>query len=98
MNTISRLRRLGTDHTFISGTGPAMQVQVHQSSEDDPAAATDGATDQHYELIPSEREFGTLGNSKPILRTVNYFVSHAHSISAGLCNNTHVSVEKERKK
>ncbi len=95
MNTISRLRRLGTDHTFISGT---MQVQVHQSSEDDPAAATDGATDQHYELIPSEREFGTLGNSKPILRTVNYFVSHAYSISAGLCNNTHVSFERKRKK
>ena len=65
MNTISRLRRLGADHTFASG--PAVQVEIHRQAEATPS----NGHDQHYELIPSEKEFGTLGPAKPIvLRTV----------------------------
>ena len=67
MNTISRLRRLGTDHTFISGPNHHRdddddrhhQVEVHQSE-------TTPVDERLYERMPGEKEFGTLA----VLRTV----------------------------
>lgn len=107
MNTISRLRRLGTDHTFVSGltTGPsngkilkkkiqiqmiyignretAIQVDIHPppscSTVNGPSASSNsnriesnGGDSDLYELIPSEKEFGTLGNARPVLRGVSH--------------------------
>lgn len=60
-NTISRLRRLGTDHSFAAN-GPVHEAEVH-AQPDEPKDV------ELYELIPSEKEFGTLGNSRPPLRT-----------------------------
>ena len=61
INTISRLRRLGTDHSFVvNGSEPVHSVEVHAEPSSDK---------ELYELIPSEKEFGTLGNARPL--TVN---------------------------
>ena len=35
----------------------------------------DGRDSDLYELIPSEKEFGTLGNARPVLRGVSHFSS-----------------------
>lgn len=67
-----RPRRLGPDHTFISGP-VQVGVQVHRGRGDaDDADATDTESvpverDSPYETIPSEKEFGTLGVVKPHL-------------------------------
>ncbi|XP_057376794.1 serine-rich adhesin for platelets-like [Daphnia carinata] len=77
MNTISRLRRLGTDHTFVSAP-TAIQVDVHapphcnaNAAAGDPKRVESNARDcDLYELIPSEKEFGTLGTARPAMRGV----------------------------
>ena len=75
-NTISRLRRLGTDHTFNPLTAEAadgsdinghqVEAEIHHHHP---------PTDVLYELIPcSEKEFGTLGNARlDALKTVRLF-------------------------
>ena len=69
VNTISRLRRLGTDHSFVvnnsdgsNSRSEPVQAEVHHEPSETEKDV------ELYELIPSEKEFGTLGNSRPLLR------------------------------
>lgn len=84
MNTISRLRRLGSDHTFVSG--PVVQADILPV----PAIQRSGSSTEAnggnrsvnvqrrdsdvYEFIPSEKEFGTLGTARPVSRAVSLLI------------------------
>lgn len=71
MNTISRLRRLGTDHTFVSGCPVQADIHLPPTTISSPAKNSGPSHQQIepesdlYELIPSEKEFGTLGTARP---------------------------------
>ena len=74
MNTISRLWRLGTDHTFVSGC--PVQADIHPPpmmiSPQAKNSSQQGEPESDlYELIPSEKEFGTLGTARPVQKGVS---------------------------
>lgn len=82
---------------YIGNRETAIQVDIHPppsccSTVNGPSGSSNsnriesnGGDSDLYELIPSEKEFGTLGNARPVLRGVSHpILKILSSVSSGI--------------